>query len=201
MSSPITIYGDSSSGNSLKVKFVCDKLNRPYRWVETSVVKKETRTPAFLAMNPVGQVPVILLADGTPLAQSNAIMLHLAEGSDLVPQDALARALVMQWLFWEQYGHEPAIAVLIFHKAHLKKPAHEINPELLPKSESALNVMEQHLSQRSYFVADRLTLADIALVAYTRKAPDAGIDLARWPAVRAWVARIETDLGLSSYVA
>jgi glutathione S-transferase len=197
MSNAITIYGDSFSGNCLKVKFVCDKLKLPYRWVETSVLKKETRTPAFLAINPAGQVPVIVLPDGEPLAQSNAIMLYLTDGSDLVPSDPLGRALVMQWLFWEQYSHEPAIAVLIFQKSQLKKADHEINPELYPKSESALNVMEQHLSKRSYFVADRLTLADIALVAYTRKAHEVGLDLARWPAVRAWVERSETDLGLA----
>jgi glutathione S-transferase len=197
MSNAITIYGDSFSGNCLKVKLVCDKLSIPYRWVETSVLKKETRTPAFLAMNPAGQVPVILLEDGAPLAQSNAIMLYLADGSDLLPRDTVARALVLQWLFWEQYSHEPAIAVLSFQKSHLKKAENEINSELLPKSESALNVMEQHLSRRQYFVIDRLTLADIALVAYTRKSHEAGLDLARWPAVRAWVARIETDLGLA----
>jgi glutathione S-transferase len=199
MSNAITIYGDSFSGNCLKVKFICDKLTLPYRWIETSVLKKETRTPAFLVLNPAGQVPVIVLPDGVPLAQSNAIMLYLADGSDLVPREPVACALVMQWLFWEQYSHEPALAVLSFQKSHLKKADHEINPELRPKSESALSVMEQHLSSRQYFVIDRLTLADIALVAYTRKAHEAGLDLARWPAVRAWVARIETDLGLAAY--
>ena len=196
MSNAITIYGDSFSGNCLKVKFVCDKLKLSYRWVETSVLNKETRTAAFLAINPAGQVPVILLEGGVSLAQSNAIMLYLAESSDLLPQDSLARALVFQWLFWEQYSHEPAIAVLIFQKSQLKAPDNDINPELYPKSERALDVMEQHLSGRAYFVTERLTLADIALVAYTRKAHEAGLDLARWPSVRAWVARIETDLGL-----
>jgi glutathione S-transferase len=192
----ITIYGDSTSGNSMKVQFVCDQLGIAYRWIETSVVKKETRTPAFLAMNPAGQAPVIVLQDGAPLAQSNAIMLYLAEGTDLIPRDAFQRALMMQWLFWEQYSHEPAIAVLIFQTSQLKKAEHEINPELLMKSENALNLMEQHLSRRLYFVDECLTLADIALVAYTRKAYLTGLDMARWPGLRAWVSRIEKDLGL-----
>src|ERR1700754_3359206 len=101
----LTIFGDSISGNCLKVKFVADRLGLPYEWVEGSVLKAETRTPAFLAMNPVGQVPVVRFADNGVLAQSNAIMLHLAENTDLIPEDAFERALMFQWLFWEQYNH------------------------------------------------------------------------------------------------
>jgi glutathione S-transferase len=194
----ITVYGDSTSGNSMKVKFVCDKLAIPYCWMETSVLKKETRTPEFLALNPAGQAPVIVLQDGAPLAQSNAIMLYLANGSSLIPSDAFQRALMMQWLFWEQYSHEPAVAVLIFQKSQLMKADHEINPDLVTKSENALSLMEQHLSRRTYFVAECLTLADIALFAYTRKAHLAGLEPARWPAVRAWVSRVENGLGLAS---
>lgn len=194
MSQSITIYGDSTSGNSMKVKFVCDKLRVPYRWIEISVLKKETRTPEFLAMNPAGQAPVILTADGAPLAQSNAIMLFLAEGSDLIPRDPFPRALMMQWLFWEQYSHEPAIAVLIFQKTQLKKADRDLNPDLVPKSENALNIMDQHLARRGYFVGNGLTLADIALFAYTRKAHLTGLDMARWPNVRAWISRVESEL-------
>ena len=117
----ITVYGDSISGNCLKVKFVADLLGKPLRWIETSVLNKETRTPEFLALNPAGQVPLAVLADGRPLAQSNAIMLYLAEGGRLIPADAVDRALMFQWLFWEQYSHETAIAVLRFHKAYLNK--------------------------------------------------------------------------------
>jgi len=194
--SEITIYGDSISGNCLKAKFVCDRLGIPYRWIETSVIKAETRTPEFLAMNPAGQVPVMKLADGRVLAQSNAIILYLAEGSDLIPADAFDRALMLQWMFWEQYSHETAIAVRRFHKTYLKKPDSEIDPALLPKGERVLAVMNAHLATGPYFVGKKLTLADIALVAYTRWAHEGGFDLARHPRVRDWVRRVEDDLGL-----
>jgi glutathione S-transferase len=198
MATPLTIYGDSISGNCLKVKFVADRLGVPTRWIETSVLKAETRTPEFLAMNPAGQVPTVVLPDGRPLAQSNAIMLYLAEGSDLIPADAFDRALMFQWLFWEQYSHEPAIAVRRFYKTYLKKSDAEIDPALMPKCERVLTLMNDHLAARSYFVGERLSLADIALVAYTRFSHDAGLDLARWPKVRAWVLRVEQDLGLKT---
>ncbi len=193
----LTIFGDSISGNCLKVKFVCDRLGIAYRWVETSVLKSETRTPEFLAMNPAGQVPVVILADGRPLAQSNAIMLHLSEGSNLIPSDSYDRALMFQWLFWEQYSHETVIAVRRFQKTELKKPDSEIDPALLTKGERVLTVMNDHLVSRRFFVADMLCLADIALVAYTRWAHEGGFDLARYPRVRDWVRRVEIDLGLS----
>ena len=173
----ITLYGDSISGNCLKAKFVADLLGKPYRWIETSVLKKETRTPEFLALNPAGQVPVAVLEDGRPLAQSNAIMLYLAEGSRLIPADPVDRALMFEWLFWEQYSHETAIAVLRFHKAYLKKPDSEIDPSLAPKCRRVLTLMNDHLATRAYFVAEALSLADIALVAYTRFSHDAGLDL------------------------
>lgn len=177
----MTVYGDSGSGNCLKVKFVAERMGVPFRWIETSVVKAETRTPAFLKMNPAGQVPLIVLADGKLLAQSNAIMLYLAEGSDLIPADAFDRALMFQWLFWEQHSHETAIALRRYHKFCLKKPDAEIDPALMPKCERALAIMNDHLTSRSYFVDERLSLADIALVAYTRFAHEAGLDLVRWP--------------------
>ena len=193
----LTIYGDSISGNCLKVKFVCDRLAIPYRWVETSVLKAQTRTPEFLGMNPAGQVPVITLSDGRVLAQSNAIMLHLAEGSDLIPADAYERALMLQWLFWEQYSHETVIAVRRFHKAYLKKPDADIDPALLPKGERVLTVMNDHLAKHRYFVGNNISLADIALVAYTRWADEGGFDLAAVPHVRDWISRVEQDLGLA----
>ena len=190
----LTVYGDSTSGNCLKIKYVCDLLGTPYAWKETDVVARETRTPAFLAMNPAGQVPTVVLDDGRALAQSNAIMLYLAEGSRLIPNDAYARAQMMQWLFWEQYSHEPAIAVLRFQKRHLKKPDSEIDPALRTKSHAVLTLMNAHLTTRAYFVGAALTLADIALVAYTRHADEAGLDLANWPNVEAWVGRVVREL-------
>jgi len=192
----MTIFGDSISGNCLKVKFVADRLGIPYEWVEISVLKAETRTPEFLAMNPAGQVPVVRFPDNTSLAQSNAIMLHLAWGSDLIPSDPFERAQMFQWLFWEQYSHETAIAVLRFHRFYLKKNDSEIDPALPGKCARVLKLMDDHLAARSYFVGTKLSLADIALVAYTRFAHQAGLDLSTTPHVQAWVRRIENDLRL-----
>jgi glutathione S-transferase len=192
----MTIYGDSISGNCLKVKFVADRLGLPYDWVEISVLKAETRTPEFLAMNPAGQVPVVVFADNGPLAQSNAIMLHLAQNTDLIPADAFERAQMFQWLFWEQYSHEPVIAVLRFQKLYLQKNDEEIGTALPGKAARVLTLMNDHLVTRAYFAGEKLSLADIALVAYTRFSHQAGIDLAAWPHVRAWVRRIEDDLKL-----
>lgn len=192
----MTVFGDSISGNCLKVKFVADRLGIPYDWVETSVLKGETRTAEFLAMNPAGQVPLVRFADDRVLAQSNAIMLHLAENSELVPRPPFERAQMYQWLFWEQYSHEPAIAVLRFQKLYLKKTDGEIDPNLRPRCLKALALMDEHLEERTYFVGRKLSLADIALVAYTRFAHEAGLTLAQFPNVRAWVSRVENDLGI-----
>jgi glutathione S-transferase len=192
----MTVYGDSISGNCLKVKFVADRVGVPYDWVETSVLEKETRTPEFLAINPAGQVPVVVFADDGPLAQSNAIILHLAQDTDLIPADSFERALMYQWLFWEQYSHEPAIAVLRFQKFYLQKPDSEIDPNLRPRCLRVLALMDEHLEGRSHFVGKKLSLADVALVAYTRFAHQAGLDLAQYPQVEAWVRRIENDLNI-----
>ncbi len=190
----MTVFGDSISGNCLKVKFVADHLGLPYDWVEISVLKGETRTAEFLAMNPAGQVPVVRFADSGVLAQSNAIMLHLAQNTGLIPKDAFERALMLQWLFWEQYSHEPAIAVLRFQKLYLKKPDSEIDPNLRPRCLKVLALMDEHLEGRTHFVGKKLSLADIALVAYTRFAHQAGLDLTQFPSVAAWVRRVEDDL-------
>ena len=195
----MTIYGDSISGNCLKVKFIADRLGLPYDWVEISVLKSETRTPEFLAMNPAGQVPVVRFADSGVLAQSNAIMLHLAQNTDLIPADAFERALMFQWLFWEQYSHETAIAVLRFQKFYLKKTDAEIDPNLRPRCLRVLTLMDEHLEDRSHFVGKTLSLADIALVAYTRFSHQADIDLGQFPNVRAWVGRVEDDLDIEHF--
>lgn len=192
----MTVYGDSISGNCLKVKFVADLLGIPHDWAEISVLNKETRTPQFLAMNPAGQVPVVRFADGRTLAQSNAIMLYLAEGSELIPKDAFERAQMFQWLFWEQYSHETAVAVLRFQKFYLKKSDDEIDPNLRPRCLRVLTLMDEHLEDRHYFVGKKLSLADIALVAYTRFSHEAGIALKDYPAVAHWVRRVEKDLGI-----
>ena len=191
----LTLYGDRVSGNCLKVKWVADRLALPYRWVDVDVVKGEARAPAFLRVNPAGQVPAVVLADGRGLAQSNAILLHLAEGSDLIPADPYDRAKMFEWMFWEQYTHEPAIAVRRYHKAYLGKSDAEIDPGLMVRGRAALARMEAALAASAgWFAGDRLSLADVALVAYTRVAHEGGFDLADYPAVQAWVARVEAAL-------
>ena len=192
----LQIYGDRVSGNCLKVKWTAEKLGIPYRWIQTDVRQAQTRTPEFLAINPAGQVPLVVLADGRPVAQSNAIILHLAEGSALIPRDAYARAKMLEWLFWEQYSHEPYIAVVRFQRSLLGKPAGEIDPRLIERGHRALARMELQLSQTPFLVGQALTLADLALVAYTRVAHEGDFDLSAYPAVQAWVARVEAELGI-----
>jgi len=193
----LTIYGDSMSGNCLKVKWTADKLGLAYDWVEVDVVNGQTRTDAFRTLNPAAQVPTVVLADGRPLAQSNAIIWHLAEGSELISSDAYLRAKTLEWLFWEQYSHEPYIAVRRFQKFYLNTPEADIDPKLRVRGEAALARMETWLAGSPYLVDSRLSLADISLVAYTRVAPEGGFDLAKFPGVAAWVKRVEQDLGLS----
>jgi glutathione S-transferase len=188
------IYGDSISGNCLKVKWTADHLGLAYDWVETDILKAESRTPQFLAMNPAGQVPTVVLDDGRPLAQSNAIILHLAEGSDLIPADAYDRARMMEWLFWEQYSHEPYVAVARFQVVYMGKAVADLDEKLVTRSAAALARLETGLATVAFLVGDRVSLADVALVAYTRMAPAAGFDLAAYPKVKAWIARVEAAL-------
>lgn len=191
------IYGDSISGNCLKVKWTADRLGLSYRWHEVSVLNAGTRTPRFLAMNPAGQVPAVILDDGRPLAQSNAIILHLAEGSDLIPTDAYDRARMLEWMFWEQYSHEPYIAVARFQVRYLGKPVAELESRLVERGRAALQRMEDALAASAFLVGERPTLADVALVAYTRMAGEGGFDLAAYPAVTAWIARVEDALSIA----
>jgi glutathione S-transferase len=190
----ITIYGDRISGNCLKVKWTAERLAIPFTWIDLDVVKRETRTDAFLAMNPAGQVPTILLEDGRPLAQSNAIILHLAEDSDLIPSNPYERAKMLEWLFWEQYSHEPAIAVVRFQMKYLGRPRRDLDPGLIQRAEAALTLMDRALAGGAFLVGEGLSLADIALVAYTRFAADGGFELADYPALDGWVRRVETEL-------
>jgi glutathione S-transferase len=191
------IYGDSRSGNCLKVKWTAEYLDIPYEWLEVDVMTGATRTPEFLGMNPAGQVPTVILEDGRPLAQSNAIILHLAEGSRLIPTDAYTRAKMLEWMFWEQYSHEPTIAVVRFQVAFLGKSRDEIESRLIERGEAALARMEEALAASPFLVGESPSLADVALVAYTRVAHDGGFDLAHYPAVKAWVARVEDALGIA----
>jgi glutathione S-transferase len=191
------IYGDLGSGNCLKVKFTADFLRRPYEWVPIDIMKSESRTPQFLRMNPMGQVPVIELDDGRALAQSNAIIRYLAAGSELLPKDPFLQAKVDELLFWEQYNHEPTIAVCRFHMVYLGRPKEALEPQRVERGNAALDLMEQLLTGRSFFVGDSLTIADISLLAYTRLAHEGGFDLASRPGVRAWIARCEKELRIA----
>jgi glutathione S-transferase len=192
----LRIYGDSKSGNCLKVKWTAERLHLPYEWVELDILKAESRTPDFLALNPAGQVPTVILRDGRVLAQSNAIMLHLADGSVLIPADAYDRAKMYEWLFWEQYSHEPYVAVARFQVTYLGKPRESLDGKLVEKGRAALARLETQLATTPFLVGKRLTLADIALVAYTRVAHEGGFDLSAYPAVQAWVGRVEVALGI-----
>ncbi len=194
------VYGDSVSGNCLKVKWTADLLGVPYDWIETSVLRGETRNAEFLALNPAGQVPVLVTPKGKALAQSNAILLYLAEknGGGLVPDKALGRAKVYEWLFWEQYSHEPYIAVRRFQKAYLGTPDANLDPKLLDRGIAALTRMERQLTDEPFIAGEDFTLADIALVAYTRVAHEGGFDLDAFPEVRAWIRRVEKRLDIGA---
>ncbi|MCZ4340921.1 glutathione S-transferase family protein [Sphingomonadaceae bacterium G21617-S1] len=185
------IYGDSISGNCLKVKWVADLRGLPYRWIETSVLAGDTRTPDYLAMNPAGQVPLVRFDDGRTLAQSNAIMLAFAEGSNLIPEDGYLRAKMYEWLFWEQYSHEPYVAVARFHVHYLGKTVAELDPKIIERGNGALKLLDDSVAGRDFLVGDRLTLADIALVAYSRVADEGGFALGDYPALQRWIARVE----------
>jgi glutathione S-transferase len=190
------IYGDTSSGNCLKVKWVCDHLALPYTWIAVDTLKGETRTAEFLKLNGAGQVPAIELDDGRALAQSNAIIRYLARDSRLIPQDAFAQGKMDEWLFWEQYSHEPYVAVCRFQMFYLKKPASDLDPEKVKRGYAALTRMERQLVITPFLVGEAVTLADISLLAYTRLAHEGGFDLDGYAALRRWIAATEKQLGL-----
>lgn len=192
----LTVYGDIRSGNCLKVKWLLDWLGRDYRWVETDVMAGATRSAEFLARNPAGQVPAVVLEDGRVLAQSNAIIGYFGEGTPFVPADPYDRARMYEWLFWEQYSHEPYIAVARFQRLLGGKRADEIEPRLMERGHAALARMEAALTGVDWLVGAGPTLADLALVAYTRVAHEGDFDLAPYPAVKGWIARVEAAFGI-----
>ena len=190
------ILGDTASGNCLKVKYAADHLGLSYDWTPVDIMTGGSRTPEFLALNPMGQVPVIVLDDGRALAQSNAILQYLAEGTDLLPADPFDRAKVAAWLFWEQYSHEPYVAVCRFHMVYKGEPKETREAWRVQRGEAALDALETALTGREFLVGTALTIADIALLAYTRLAEEGGFDLASRPAVGNWIARCEAVLNL-----
>jgi glutathione S-transferase len=192
-----TLHDYFDSGNGYKIRLLLAQVKQPYRWLEVDIMKGETRTPQFLAKNPNGRIPTLELDDGTCLAESNAIMWYLAEGSPYLPSDRLGRAQVLQWMFFEQYSHEPYVATPRFIVRHLPKdsPRHQELPERMAKGRDALAVMERHLESRTYFVNERYSIADIALYAYTHVSPQAGFDLALYPNVVSWLGRVAAQPG------
>ncbi|HVV42175.1 MAG TPA: glutathione S-transferase family protein [Nitrobacter sp.] len=190
------IYGDSNSGNCLKVKWVCDRLALPYTWVAVDTMKGESRTAEFLARNPAGQVPAVEFDDGRTLAQSNAIIRYLARDSDLVPADPWLAAKMDEWLFWEQYSHEPYIAVCRFQVLYLGKPVSDLDPDKVRRGYAALARMEQQLAATRFLIGETLSLADVALLAYTRVAHEGGFQLGNYPSVRRWISEAGRALGL-----
>ena len=185
------LYGDRQSGNCLKVVYTANHLGLPFDWHDVDIMQGQSRTPAFLALNAQGQVPVLQLEDGRTLAQSNSIIRYLAHGTALLPPDPYMQAKVDEWLFWEQYSNEPYIAVCRFHMHYLKKPKAAREPWRVERGEVALDLMAAHLSARDWFVGETITIADIALYAYTRVAAEGGFSLESRPAVAAWVTRCD----------
>ena len=188
----LTLYDYLPSGNGYKVRLLLSQLGRPFRLVEKDILEGETRTPEFLAMNPNGRIPVLELEDGRRLAESGAILFYLADGTPFLPDDGFTRAEMLQWMFFEQYSHEPYIAVARFWTHSLGKP---VDAEKMERGYQALDVMERHLASRRFFVGERYTIADIALYAYTHVAHEGGFDLVAYPNIRAWLSRVAAEPG------
>lgn len=188
----VKVYGDILSGNCYKVKLQMALQDIAHEWIPVDILKKETHTAAFLAKNPNGKIPVLELDDGTFLSESNAILNYLAHGTEFLPDDRLQRARVLQWQFFEQYSHEPYIAVARYIAKYLGLPE-ERRQDYLAKQEGghkALRTMEAQLKTTPYLAGERYTIADVSLYAYTHVAHEGGFDLAAYPAVTAWLGRV-----------
>ena len=190
------LYDFHESGNGYKVRLLLGHLGLAHERVELDILEGETRTPAFLAKNPNGRIPALELDSGEVLCESNAILFYLAEGTPYLPAGRLDRARVLQWMFFEQYSHEPYIAVLRFwHFAGQAETYRDQIPEKQRRGHQALSVMEDHLKSRDFFVGGRYSIADIALFAYTHVAEEGGFALSAYPAVSAWIARVQSQPG------
>ena len=193
----LRLYDFADSGNGYKARLLLALLKRAYDYVEVDILAGESRTPEFLASNPNGRIPVLELEDGGFLPESNAILFYLADGTRYWPDRRLEQAQVLQWLFFEQYSHEPNIATARFWLRH-SPMTDQRRAALIQKQglgHGALGVMEQHLAQRDFFVADRYSIADIALYAYTHVADQGGFDLGPYRRIRAWLDRIAAEPG------
>ena len=191
----LTLYSNQGSGNCYKVRLLMHQLGHALTIKEMDVVGGECQKPDFLAINPVGKVPTLVLDEGVVLSESNAIMLHFADETQYMPMDHLDKTLCYQWLFWEQYSHETAIAVARYSMHYLGNTEKDDPrlPQLWEKGYTALKVMENHLKDKEFFVADRYSIADIALFAYTHVADQGGFDLTDYPHIRAWLDRVKAQ--------
>lgn len=189
------LYEFFSSGNCYKIRLLLAQLHIPFQRIPVDILKGESRTPEFLTKNPNGRTPVLETEGGQFLAESNAILFYLSEGTNFLPTDSFEKAQVLQWLFFEQYSHEPYIATSRYWISILGK-AEEYREALNQKragGEAALKVMEQHLTEHQYFVGERYTIADIALFAYTHVADEGGFDLSEFSAIQAWIKRVQAQ--------
>lgn len=193
----LTVYGMKLSGNCYKVQLALEQLGLPYRWVEVNSAAGETRTAEYLRMNPNGKVPLLEVTEGQYLAESNAILCYLADGSALLPSNRWQRAQLMQWLFFEQYSHEPYIAVARFIANWLPSdhPRQAELPRLRERGRQALAVMEQQLSLQAFIAGADYSIGDIALFAYTHVATDGGFDMSVYPNIQRWLSRVRAQPG------
>ena len=197
----IAVYGFSPSGNCHKLRLLLSQLGKreghDYRWIETDSAIGETRTSDYLAKNPNGKVPMIELDDGRVLVESNAILCWLADGTSFLPADPWQKAQALSWLFFEQYSHEPYIAVARFIRGWtpVDSPRRADLPRLIERGGQALSVMEKHLQRAAWFTGDTYGVADIALFAYTHCAEDGGFDLSAYPRITDWLARVRATPG------
>jgi glutathione S-transferase len=192
------LYGMTGSGNCWKPAALMRQIGQPFEWVEVDILRGQSRTPEFLARNPNGKVPLLETPQGM-LAESNAMLCYLAEGTPFLPAERWARAQVLQWLFFEQYSHEPHIATVRFWVKYLKKQSEwqDKIAETMKKGYAALDVMERQLKQTPFITGAQYTIADIALYAYTAVAGEGGYSLDRYPAVNTWLRRCEATPGFS----
>ena len=188
----LKVYGDYNSGNCYKIKLMLHLLGLEYQWHAVDILKGETETPQFLAKNPNGKVPVLELEDGTCLWESNAILNYLADGSEFLPTEPRLRTQVLQWQFFEQYSHEPYIAVARFIQFYLGLPQARLEEyrALQKRGYKALDVMEQQLARTPYLVGEHYSIADVTLYAYTHVAHQGGFELGAYPSIQAWLQRV-----------
>ncbi|QIR93007.1 glutathione S-transferase family protein [Vibrio alginolyticus] len=188
----MVVYGDLQSGNCLKVKLLLSFLGIDHQWKHVNILDNETKTTEFLALNPNGKIPTVVFDDGRVLCESNAILGYFAENTPYLPMDSYQKAKVYEWLFFEQYSHEPYIAVARFIQKYQGMPEHRLEEykSLQPGGHKALKIMELQLSKTQFLVGDNISIADIALYAYTHVADEGGFNLETYPNVERWIGAI-----------